>query len=92
MTAYLWISMHVLHDYVKQYVKEKGRDPTKSYNKITHTTKKLLKVKIQQKDATKDECRKITKRLRTISWNNRCDPSVVVNPVYWIQTVPLTAN
>ena len=73
--------------------KEKGKDPTQSYDKIRNTNRKFQKAIRQHKNATKDfDYSTIADQLRTVSWSNDSHPTGVVKPVYGIPTFPLTTK
>ena len=74
-------------------LREKGRDLTQSYDKSPYTDRKIQKATRQHKNATKNfDYTTIADWLRTISWGNDSHPTGVVEPVYGIQTFPLTAK
>ena len=51
------------------------------------------KIQIQHKDATKHfDCTTIAHRVKTFGWNNDCNATGVVEPVYNILIFPLTAK
>ena len=66
---------------------EKGRDPTKSYDKNLYTDRKIQNATWQHKNATKTfDFTTIADRLWTVSWSNYSHPTGVVKPVYGTQT------
>ena len=74
--------------------REKGRDPTQSYDKSPYTDRKIKKNPMwQHKNATKNfDYTTIADWLKTVSLGNDSHPTGVVKPVYGIPTFPLTAN
>ena len=92
----LKLTYSVYLTYILQYydsIREKGRDLTQSYDKSPYNIRKIQKATWQHKNATKTS---ITQRLRTdlgrSVWGNDSHRTVVVKPVYWIQTFPLTTK
>ena len=74
-------------------IEEKGRDLTRSYDKIPYSQKKIQKATWQHKNATKNfENTTIGDRLRTVSSVNDSHQTGVSKPVYGIPTFPLTAK
>ena len=77
MHLLLWMSLFMFK------CKEKGRDPTQSYDKSPYTNRNVKGQNDKTKNATKKfDYRAVADRLRTVSWSNYGHPTGVVNLVY----------
>ena len=75
-----------------EFMREKGRDVTQSYDKNPTPTKKSKKQR-DNINATKNlDYTTTADRLKTVSWSNNSQPTGVVKPVYERSTSRLTAT